>query len=106
MSNLNLSGSAGFQSLIDELEKIVDSNWVDEGLAEMCKPTYCLQFDRKKIKVAWLYSSSHKTLLPYNWGISIEPLEEYEPEDKEVPCVIGHDLVMVPPDYIVDVGWN
>ncbi len=106
MSVLNLSGSIGLKSLIEELEKIVDDRWVDDSLAEMCKPTYCLRFDKTKSARAWLYSEARRTFASYPWGITIEPLESYTEDDKEVPCMIGHDLVLVPPDYIVDVGWN
>ncbi len=106
MSILNLSGSSGIQELIKELEKLVDDRWVDDNLAEMCKPTYCLQFDKTKTKSTWLFSEARRTFAPYPWGITIEPLESYSEDDIEVPCMIGHDIVLVPPDYIVEVGWN
>ena len=106
MSVLNLSGSAGIKALIDELEKLVDDKWMDDSLADMCKPTYSLQFDKEGGSKLWLFSEAKRAFFPYPWGINIEPLEDYTEDSREVACMIGHDVVMVPPDYIVDVGWN
>tara|TARA_R110002060_G_scaffold40796_1_gene52162 strand:- start:27 stop:347 length:321 start_codon:yes stop_codon:yes gene_type:complete len=106
MSVLNLSGSADIKSLIEELEKIVDDRWVEDNLAESCKPTYVLQFDKEKSSLTWLYSEARRSFAPFPWGITLEPLDLYAEDDSNVPCMIGHDLVLVPPDYIIDVGWN
>ena len=106
MSVSNMSGSTGINSLIQELENLVGDHWVENALVDMCKPTYILQFDKTESNKIWLYNEVHRTFLPYPWGVQVEPLDEYTQQDKEVACMIGHDVVMVPPNYILDIGWH
>ena len=106
MKDLNMSGSLDLREALKELEEMVDEAWFRDGLRDMCQPTYCLQFDKSKNCQIWLFNAGHRTFLPYSWGIAVQPIEEFMVSDDEVPCMIGYDLVLVPPDYIVDVGWN
>ena len=106
MTTSNVSGSIGLDSLLEELEKLVDDKWVDDSLASMCKPMYSLQFDNAESDRIWLFSESKKTFYPYPQGISIEPMEEYSTDNKSTYCIIGNDLVKVPSEYVFEVGWN
>jgi len=107
MSTSNVTGSMGLNTLLEELEKLVeDERWVDDTLASMCKPTYNLQFDNTENDRIWLFSESHKSFYPYPHGISIEPMEEYSADEETTYCIIGNDLVKVPSEYIFEIGWN
>ena len=85
---------------------MVEQAWFSEGLSDMCQPSYCLQFDKASKKSMWLFNTGHRTFLPYPWGIEVQPIESFTDIDSEVPCMIGFELVMIPPDYIVSIGWN
>ena len=106
MKDLEMSGSLDLKQALKELEAIVEESWFNEGLQDMCQPAYALQFDKSKKDKVWLFNAGHKTFLPYAWGISLQPIEELSKDNNEVPCMVGYDLVMVPSNYIVDVGWN
>ena len=109
MKDSHVSGSLDLREALRELEQAVDEAWFNEGLSDMCQPTYSLQFDKTKKDKIWLFNAGHRTFLPYSWGLVLQPIEELDalmnPSD-EIPCMIGYDLVLVPSDYIVDVGWN
>jgi hypothetical protein len=106
MKDLNMSGSLDLKEALKELEEMVEQAWFSEGLSEMCQPSYLLQSDRQSKKPVWLFNAGHRTFLPYQWGIEVQPIESFTDSDKEVPCMIGYELVMIPPDYIVNIGWN
>jgi len=110
MKEFHVSGSLDLKEALKELEEMVEESWFAEGLSEMCQSTYSLQFDKTKKDKVWLFNTGRRTFLPYSWGLTLQPVEAISIATSdisdEIPCMIGYDLVLVPHDYIVDVGWN
>ena len=76
---------------IDDLELV-------ETLSE---PTYIVSGSG----YAWYYSIEKKSMVMINRGATCLPLDDTESDDK-ILCQAGNEIVYIPSQEIIELGWN
>lgn len=90
------------------LQKLLDLDWGEEVIEEMCTPTYMLSLGKD---IEYLYSISRKTFVPVKNNIEVIPVSTHglPPESALILknyYSVNNEIFDIDPSKVICIGWN
>lgn len=90
------------------LQKLLDSDWGEEVIEEMCTPAYMLSLGKD---IEYLYSISRKTFVPVKNNIEVIPVSTHGLPPESALLLknyysVNNEIFDIDPSKVVCIGWN
>jgi len=90
------------------LQKLLDSDWGEEVIEEMCTPAYMLSLGKD---IEYLYSISRKTFVPVKNNIEVIPVSTHGLPPESALLLknyysVNNEIFDIDPSEVIGIGWN
>ena len=90
------------------LQKLLDSDWGEEVIEEMCTPAYMLSLGKD---IEYLYSISRKTFVPVKNNIEVIPVSTHGLPPESALLLknyysVNNEIFDIDPSKVICIGWN
>ena len=87
---------------MDIIQELIDSDIAFPADEISAQPAYVLSGSG----FGWFYSDAKRTMVRVSRGSECIVFEKEDPNSKKIIVQIGNDVLSIPEDELIEIGWN
>ncbi len=103
-TGVKISDEVALSDVETVLQKILDTEWGEEEIAEISTPIYMLELNKES---EMFYSVNQRTFIPVRNHVEVIPVKNpFDNDDKSYFYVINNEIFDIDDEKVICVGWN